>query len=308
MSKVVGFVFVIAGVGLAASLLSKGSEVEFASLDFVKGAPTDSLNVATVGPAEPAANARPAAPVKVERPARQNASAPVVVTITHRSEPAPAAPHKAARVPPDRVSLTRELQQELRRVGCYQGEINGIWTPASRKAMQAFTDRVNATLPLENPDYILLSLIRAHEGEGCGKACPSGQGLAEDGRCLPTAVLAHAVKKAPGLEIAASKGKDAPTKPAPVIAAWTTTTTAAAPVRSPEMAPPGRMALAGPTIDTPPAAEIAPAAPAVVVRGITKPPSRERRAARPERHVYAQQAYPRRGFVESFLRNRSSQN
>ena len=47
-------------------------------------------------------------------------------------------------MPTDRASLARDLQSELRRVGCYSGELNGIWTPATRKAMKAFTERVNA--------------------------------------------------------------------------------------------------------------------------------------------------------------------
>jgi hypothetical protein len=49
-------------------------------------------------------------------------------------------------IPHGRDSLGRRLQEELRRVGCYLGELNGVWTTSSRKAMQAFTDRVNAVL------------------------------------------------------------------------------------------------------------------------------------------------------------------
>src|SRR5690349_13734274 len=64
-------------------------------------------------------------------------------------------PQKEAPFATDRPWLGRELQRELARVGCYEGERNGIWTPATRKAMKAFTDRVNATLPTEEPDYIL---------------------------------------------------------------------------------------------------------------------------------------------------------
>ena len=53
-----------------------------------------------------------------------------------------------------RRELVRDLQRELKRVGCYDGEISGTWSPGSKKAMGAFTERVNATLPLEEPDYI----------------------------------------------------------------------------------------------------------------------------------------------------------
>ena len=56
--------------------------------------------------------------------------------------------------------------------------------------MKAFMDRVNATLPTEEPDYILLSLVQAARDKVCGAACPAGQGLADGGRCVPNAILA----------------------------------------------------------------------------------------------------------------------
>ena len=110
------------------------------------------------------------------------------------SMPAPrtalGSPQKEAPFATDRPWLGRELQRELARVGCYEGERNGIWTPATRKAMKAFTDRVNATLPTEEPDYILLALVQGYRDKVCGMPCPAGQGLAEDGRCMPNAILA----------------------------------------------------------------------------------------------------------------------
>ena len=56
--------------------------------------------------------------------------------------------------------LTKELQRQLRRVGCYGGEINGAWTQSTRRAMQIFTNRVNAALPVERPDHILLAMLQ----------------------------------------------------------------------------------------------------------------------------------------------------
>jgi hypothetical protein len=62
--------------------------------------------------------------------------------------------------------------------------------------MGVFTDRVNAMLPLGQPDYILLSLVRGQHSQVCGKNCPSGQILAQNGRCLPSAILANTAKSA----------------------------------------------------------------------------------------------------------------
>jgi hypothetical protein len=56
--------------------------------------------------------------------------------------------------------------------------------------MRAFMERVNATLPIEDPDYILLTLVQGHATQACGVGCPSGQTSSESGRCLPNAVVA----------------------------------------------------------------------------------------------------------------------
>jgi hypothetical protein len=179
-------------------------------------------------------------------------STPVVVTIAQRPSEPPAAPSRAAPIPRDRDTLARELQKELRRVGCYEGELNGVWTPLTRRAMKAFTDRVNATLPVDEPDAILFAMVQGHQDKACGKPCPSGQGLSEDGRCLPSAILAKSVKKAPATATVAQAAKSTPSpteKPAPAITGWSTMTTTTAPPPSP------------PAIALAPA----PAAPAVVL-------------------------------------------
>jgi hypothetical protein len=51
--------------------------------------------------------------------------------------------------------MSRQLQTELKRVGCYDGDVNGVWTRESRQAMSAFIDRANATLPVDELSPIL---------------------------------------------------------------------------------------------------------------------------------------------------------
>jgi peptidoglycan hydrolase-like protein with peptidoglycan-binding domain len=69
----------------------------------------------------------------------------------------------------DREGLTRAIQHHLKRVGCYDGPISGVWSPAVRQAMKAFTDRVNATLPVDRPDDVLLALVQNHRpAAACG--------------------------------------------------------------------------------------------------------------------------------------------
>jgi hypothetical protein len=88
---------------------------------------------------------------------------------------------EATLIPGDREALARELQRELARVGCYDGEINGAWTTSTREAMKAFIERVNAALPTNQPDAVLLTLVKGHSGKACGAPCPSGQGRADTG-------------------------------------------------------------------------------------------------------------------------------
>jgi hypothetical protein len=98
----------------------------------------------------------------------------------------------------DRAALVRELQKELTRVGCYDGAISGVWSTASRQAMRAFTERVNARLPTTKPDLVLLSLVQGHRKKACGVACPPGQQEDSAGRCVPDAIARAAKPPAEG--------------------------------------------------------------------------------------------------------------
>lgn len=87
--------------------------------------------------------------------------------------------------------LARDVQRELQRVGCYVGEIDGIWGPGSQRAVTAFMQRVNAVLPVDEPDVFMLSLLSAEAHTVCGTGCPHGQVLSAGDRCLPSTLLAH---------------------------------------------------------------------------------------------------------------------
>jgi hypothetical protein len=91
-----------------------------------------------------------------------------------------------------RVALTRDIQRELKRVGCYGGVVDGVWGGGSRRAILTFMDRVNASLPTSEPDVFILSLLRAQDASVCSATCPSGQSMTQNGRCLPTAIVAQA--------------------------------------------------------------------------------------------------------------------
>lgn len=109
-----------------------------------------------------------------------------VFTVPQRVE-VPAARPRSSGFSSDKAGLARQLQRELTRVGCYSGDVNGVWTTSSRMAMKAFVDRVNSTLPIDAPDPILLSLVQGQRGEICEGSCPAGQSTAGGAACVTEA-------------------------------------------------------------------------------------------------------------------------
>jgi peptidoglycan hydrolase-like protein with peptidoglycan-binding domain len=110
---------------------------------------------------------------------------------TFRAVPGSSAHAPDASGPSAETRLAEAIQKELRRVGCYAGTLDGDWGVETRHAMKAFNDRVNASLPVDSPDYILLTLLQGHSAKACGASCPAGQALSEAGKCLPRSVIAE---------------------------------------------------------------------------------------------------------------------
>ncbi|MEO8422078.1 MAG: hypothetical protein ABI457_12880 [Hyphomicrobium sp.] len=149
-------------------------------------------------------------------------------TIVSTTTPAPI--DLSPRSPSARYKLVLEIQQELRRVGCYRGRMDGSWNYALKNAMKAFTNQVNATLPLDQPDYIQLALIQSQREVVCG-ACPVGQALAASGRCVGLPGTARTV--------AARQNEVLPWKAEALFKPVPRAVLSAAPL-------PGRMAIGGP--------------------------------------------------------------
>lgn len=103
-------------------------------------------------------------------------SAPVVL-FRPAQTPAPVLTERRY-APGDKTALIEDLQRQLQRVGCYRGPINGVWTPATRTAMGYFNDRVNARLPIEQPDEFLLNLAASHDEVVCTSQTANAEGAA----------------------------------------------------------------------------------------------------------------------------------
>jgi hypothetical protein len=273
--RVISCIVVLAGLVLAILLLAIGSarHQDLASIDAVWADRNEKWSTqVTIADPSPA---KTSSTLVVEPQPPRTSPLPEVVVTNHQVPRSQAAP-----IPSDRVTLVRELQRELIRVGCYSGPLNGVWTTSTRTAMKSFIDRANAILPVEEPDAILLNLVRSHQGQGC-RSCPAGQSLAKSGRCLPVAI--------------AHTGKGGAPEPAPAISGWRTSTTHAAPTPP---HPGDRMALAGPESQAV-AGETPPAAAAPATKNASAGRAYERRGS-------LTPTYSRRSFVESIFGSRNN--
>jgi hypothetical protein len=88
-------------------------------------------------------------------------SAPVAAPRTAAGAPMGGPPMTATQ------TLAMAIQSELRRVGCYDAAADGEWNDGTRAAMRTFISAVHVTLPVDRPDYILLTLLQGHSGKAC---------------------------------------------------------------------------------------------------------------------------------------------
>jgi hypothetical protein len=221
MSKMSGTVLILAGVALGAYTLSQNDGA--VQGDKTAAAAQSGASVETPAPlpqpdeGATAVAQAPAAVPELAKAALQLEEADVAADVAEapppasasQPGPAPKAPAPQAvvaavapRVPVgkaadgpglDRPALTREIQRQLKRIGCYRGAVSGVWSDAVQDAMKTFTDRVNATLPVDRPDPVLLAMVQTQKPGICSASCPPGQERSA-GRCLPSAVVAGANK------------------------------------------------------------------------------------------------------------------
>jgi Putative peptidoglycan binding domain len=154
----------------------------------------------------------------------------------------------AGTAPANRYELVRDIQKELKRLGCYNGRVDGSWGPGTKSAIAYFNNRVNAALPDEAPDPIQLTLLQAHNGKTCGGGCTAGQVASPNGRCVAQSA-GYGAQRATPRSVAATETLPWTAAPA--------TATAQVPATQPLFRPvptsvisneplPGRMSIGGP--------------------------------------------------------------
>jgi hypothetical protein len=216
MSTAGHVVLLLSGLSVAGCVMSSGRDTS----DLL-----DQVQQGGQGPNSPSSSS---SPIRHDEAPSPSLIEPTIVTIVERPAERSLALGQPLN-PRGRDAIGRELQKELKRVGCYAGELNGAWTKSTRQAMKVFTDRVNAKLPIDKPDDILLALVQAYPNKVCGVPCPSGQSLSHSQQCIPDVLLARSGRT----KLTASR------KPTHVTNTRTVTTTAAGGVSvPPEWTPP----------------------------------------------------------------------
>lgn len=224
MSKVTVFALIVAG--LVISVFAIAPSDNFGEQSEVAQGPTS----------DPGASGEMLRPEVLRLPAAEasRVSPPVVITVAPHIGKSRNSQERFA-IPKERDALTRELQKELRRVGCYEGDISGTWSESTRRAMKTFIERMNARLPTDEPDAVLYALVKGQDEPICGIACPHAERESADERCVPNLLLHVQSKAAPSATLAVEK-------PAVAVDGSVGTTP-----QSTEPSLEGRMGLAGPS-------------------------------------------------------------
>lgn len=93
-----------------------------------------------------------------------------------------------------RSSLVVSIQEELRRVGCFDGYADGTWNEKTKDAMRAFNASVRVNVPADRADYLLLTLLQGHSSKACAPSCAADRTRA--GACLEPSLEARALAPA----------------------------------------------------------------------------------------------------------------
>jgi hypothetical protein len=96
---------------------------------------------------------------------------------------------------PDRGALTRSLQTELKRVGCYSGAVDGDWGEKTSAGLAKFARASKVPVNSDEPTTAALEALTGRDGRICTLEC--GQGTAEsNGKCVATQSGAKKTKSA----------------------------------------------------------------------------------------------------------------
>jgi hypothetical protein len=149
------------------------------------------------------------APKSVPPPSSEANASPSSAAVPVVQLPPPAPITAATVTAPDPRELTRSLQTELKRVGCFLGEVNGDFDDATKAAWHRFIKLTSLDMPDDlSPDAI--NAVRGTTKRVCPAICGRGE-HSESGTCVADEPPPkHAAKTAP---VPAAPAPSAPAAP-----------------------------------------------------------------------------------------------
>jgi hypothetical protein len=107
------------------------------------------------------------------------------------------------------LALARNVQSELRRVGCDPGSTDGKWSGKAKDALREFRRLAKVSLPSDDPTEEALSALKDKQARICPLRCAADQ-TEVNGKCIAKAKSEPAKKTFSGqdnAEDAAEKAK-----------------------------------------------------------------------------------------------------
>lgn len=145
---------------------------------------------APVAAAQPSAVPQASAPAAVEGgnpPAVDASKAPAESKSVVAVLPAPDQAKREIEIRPapsgEVRAITRNLQSELRRVGCDPGTVDGTWSEKSREALALFNQHAGTKLDTDSATVAALDMVKVQRGRICPLTCGAGQ-EERGGRCV----------------------------------------------------------------------------------------------------------------------------
>jgi TIR domain len=89
------------------------------------------------------------------------------------------------------AKLVRDLQQELQRVGCDPGKLDGVWGNGTKAALAKFSARAKIDLNNSEPSQYALDQLRKRKQTACTVDCDDGEKLV-NGKCVEIPVASSA--------------------------------------------------------------------------------------------------------------------
>ena len=145
-------------------------------------------SVADVKPPVPAQDVAKLSAVETSKPANASASGQRTAVLSPPNDV------KQSDAPLDSRALARDLQTELKRVGCDPGAADGTWSSKSAQALNQFNRRAGTTLEIKIATIGALDAVKAQKGRICPLICGRGERVEGD-QCVAIPAEPKPVKR-----------------------------------------------------------------------------------------------------------------